>query len=135
MENRWIRSCSSPALPDGQPLITLAPQTGFQLSPFRSAMTPSEVMDLFEAMLTRLTATAVAQTRGLRPAKLGDVDGFRFEIDYTLKDDVDRTLSAVGAVQDGKLYLIAFQGDKLYHYQKYLPEFEKIVGTAVLAHS
>jgi hypothetical protein len=120
---------------DGQPLITLAQEKGAPLSPFRSAMTPNDVMELFDAMLAKVTGTAVARSRDLRPAKLAGVDGFRFDIDYTLKDDVDRTLSAAGTIVDGKLYLIAFQGDKLYHYQRYLPEFEKIIASATLSHS
>jgi len=98
-------------------------------------MTPSDVMELFDALLAKVTGTAVARSRDLRPAKLGGIDGFRFDIDYTLKDDVDRTLSAVGTIVDRKLYLIAFQGDKLYHYQRYLPEFEKIIASATLSHS
>lgn len=120
---------------DGAPLMELPSEKGAPLSPFRSTMTASDVMDLFETMVTRVTGTAVARTRDLRPAKLGDADGFRFEIDYTLKDDLDRTLSAVGAIKEGKLYLIAFQGSRLYHYPKYLPEFEKIVDSATFSPS
>jgi hypothetical protein len=120
---------------DGAPLMELPSDKGAPLSPFHSAMTANDVMDLFDTMVTRVTGSAVARTRDLRPAKLGDADGFRFEIDYALKDDVDRTLSAVGAVRNGKLYLIAFQGSRLYHYQKYLPEFEKIVASATFSQS
>ena len=120
---------------DGQPLIVLAQDKGTPLAPFRTAMTPNDIMELFEAMLTRITGTAIARSRDLRPAKLGSADGFRFEIDYTPKNEVDHTLSAVGAVADGKLHLIAFQADKLYHYQKYLPEFEQIVTSANLLRS
>ena len=120
---------------DGQPLIVLAQEKGAPLAPFRSVMTPNDVMELFEAMLTKVTGTAIARSRDLRPAKLGNADGFRFEVDYTPKNEVDHTLSAVGAVAGGKLYLIAFQADKLYHYQKYLPEFEQIVASASLSRS
>ena len=114
---------------NGQPLLDLPAERG-HLSAFRSTMTPNDVMDLFEAMLVTTTGSAVAKARDLRPAKLGNADGFRFDIDYTLKDDVDRQLSAVGAIRNGRLYLIAFQGDKLYHYKQYLPEFERIVASA-----
>jgi hypothetical protein len=120
---------------DGAPLVELPSANGAPLSPFHSTMTANDVMDLFETMVTRVTGSAVARTRDLRPAKLGNADGFRFEIDYALKDDVDRTLSAVGAIRNGKLYLIAFQGSRLYHYQKYLPEFEKIVASATFSQS
>jgi len=101
--------------------------------PFRSGMTPNEIMDLFTGTFATATGSAVVQARDLRPATFGGTAGFRFEVSYTLKDDVDRELSAVGTVRDGKLYLIAFQGTKLYHYGKYLPEFEQIISTARLS--
>ena len=122
-------------VPDGVPLVDLPENKGAPLSPFHGSMTPSEVMELFETMVTRVTGSAVARSRDLRPAKLGSADGFRFEIDYALKDDVDRTLSAVGTIRNGRLYLVALQGTKLYHYQKYLPEFEKIVASASFSQS
>ena len=119
---------------DGQPLMTLPSEMG-PLAAFNAKMSPNDVMDLFEAMLTKVTGAAVAQSRNLRPAQLGNMPGFRFEVEYTMKDDVDRTLSATAAIKDGKLYLIAFQGTRLYHYKKYLPEFERIVASAALSHS
>jgi hypothetical protein len=119
---------------DGQPLMILPSEKG-PLAPFNAKMSPNDVMDLFEAMLTKVTGSVVAQSHNLRPARVGNMPGFRFEVDYTMKDDVDRTLSAAGAVKDGKLYVIAFQGTRLYHYKKYLPEFENIVASAAVAHS
>lgn len=119
---------------DGQPLMVLPSEKG-SLAPFNAKMSPNDVMDLFEAMMTKVTGSVVAQSRNLRPAQLGKMPGFRFEVDYTMKDDVDRTLSAATAIKDGKLYLIAFQGTRLYHYKKYLPEFERIVASAALSHS
>jgi hypothetical protein len=115
---------------DGQPILKVDGADAEKLPPFRSAMTANEVMELFEAALSKQSKTAVAGGRNLRPAKLGDADGFRFELSYTPKDDVDRELVATGAVKDGKLYLIVFQGDRIYHFQRYLPEYEKIVGSA-----
>jgi len=117
---------------DNQPLLTLSADKG-SLPPFRSGMTPNEIMDLFTGTFATATGSAVVQARDLRPATFGGTAGFRFEVSYTLKDDVDRELSAVGTVRDGKLYLIAFQGTKLYHYGKYLPEFEQIISTARLS--
>lgn len=114
---------------DGATLLT-PPGNKNHLAPFRSNMSASEIMDLFEAAFTSATRSAVARSHDLRPATLAGYEGFRFEISYALKDDVDRELSVVGAVRDGKLYLIAFQGTKLYHYGKYLPEFEQIVASA-----
>jgi hypothetical protein len=111
---------------DGAPLIVL-PGDKPALAPFHASMTPSEVMDLVEAMLARVSNTTVTKTHDLRPVQFAGADGFRFEISYSERDDIDRELAAVGAVRNKKLYLVIFQGTKLYHYGKYLPEFERIV--------
>jgi hypothetical protein len=119
-------------IPDGAGLVTM-PADKPPLAPFRAAMTPSEIMDLVEAMLARVGNTTVTKTHDLRPVKFAGVDGFRFEISYAQRDDIDHELTAVGAVRNNKLYLVVFQGTKLYHYGKYLPEFERIVQSASFA--
>jgi len=122
-------------IPDGEPIMRVAAVKSEELPRFRSAMTPNDIMDLFEATFQRSSKTAVVSTRNLRPVKLGDVDGFRFELSFSPKDDVDRDLSAVGAVRGGKLYIIAYHGTRLYHFNKYLPEFERILGSVRFAAS
>ncbi|HUN46716.1 MAG TPA: hypothetical protein VMU85_09355 [Stellaceae bacterium] len=114
---------------DGAPLLTLADKTK-SIGVFRGSMSASEVMELVDASLVTAASTAATKTRDLRPAKVGGVDGFRFEIDYALHDDIDRVLSAAGAIHNGKLYLILFQGTSVYYYSKYLPEYERIVASA-----
>jgi hypothetical protein len=118
---------------DGQPILRAPDTDAEKLPPFRAAMTPNEVMELFESALSRQAKTTVSAGRNLRPAKIGGVDGFRFEMSFTPRDDVDRELVATGAIKDGKLYLIALQGDRLYHFPRYLPEYEKIVASARIA--
>jgi hypothetical protein len=120
---------------DGQPILKVPGTDSDKLPPFRSAMTPNEVMELFEAALSKQSKAAIAGGRNLRPAKIGDADGFRFELSYTPSDNVDRELVATGAVKEGKLYLIIFQADRLYHFGRYLPEYESIVTSARIIHS
>ncbi|HTZ78664.1 MAG TPA: hypothetical protein VMC10_12175 [Stellaceae bacterium] len=116
-------------IPDGVPLVVRQNKTQ-SIGAFRSSMTPNDIMDLTSATLATLANTAVIKSRDLRPAKVAGLDGFRFEIDYALHDDIDRVLSAAGVVRDGKLYLIVFEGASIYYYGKYLPEFERIVTSA-----
>ena len=120
-------------VPDGQPLIRIPDVKEKSLPPFRQSMTPPEILDLFEAAFAKAGNTAVVDGRNLRPAKFGDADGFRFEMSLTLPDDIDRELAAAGAVRDGKLYLITFEGTRLYHYARHLPEFERIVASVRFA--
>jgi hypothetical protein len=111
----------------GEGLFRIAGEKDENQPKFDPAMTASEVMDLFEAAFAKASKTPLTQGRNLRPARLGDVDGFRFEMSYALKDEIDRELSVAGAVRDGKLYLLAYQGARLHHYRLYLPEFEKLL--------
>jgi hypothetical protein len=113
----------------GEPLFRIAGEKDENQPKFDPAMTASEIMDLFEAAFAKGTKTPLTQGRNLRPVRFGDVDGFRFEMSYALKDEVDRELSAAGAVRDGKLYLLAYQGARLHHYGLYLPEFEKLLAS------
>jgi hypothetical protein len=112
-----------------QPLLRVEDEKDKNQPKFDPAMTPSEIMDLFEAAFAKSSKTPLLKGRDLRPARLGDADGFRFEMSYALRDEIDRELSAAGAVRGGKLYLLAFQGDRLYHYGLYLPEFDRILAS------
>lgn len=97
---------------------------------FRKDMTANEVMDLFEAGLGKALQSAIVHSRDLRPVKVGGVDGFRFEVSFVQKDEVDHEGTAIGAIKDDRLYLIFFEGDRLYHYGKYLPTIEVMIRTA-----
>jgi hypothetical protein len=114
-------------VPSGEPLFRVKGEKEKNQAKFDARMTPSEIMDLFEAALAKSTQTPLTQAHNLRPVRFGDVEGFRFEMSYALVDEIDRELSAAGAVRDGKLTLLAYQGARLHHYGLYLPEFERIL--------
>src|SRR5215467_10364128 len=57
-----------PGVADGAVLIVM-PSDKPTLAPFRATMTPSEIMDLVEAMLARVSNTTVTKPHDLRPAK------------------------------------------------------------------
>lgn len=115
---------------DGQALGRLRPGSEEKLPVFRSSMTPNEVMELFEATITRISASTLIKTRNLRAAKLGGQDGFRFELSYTLKDEVERDALVTGTIRNNKLVMIFYQGTKLYHYGRYLPQVEQLIDSA-----
>jgi len=116
-------------VPSGEPLFKVEGEKDRNQAKFDARMTPSEIMDLFVAGLAKSSRTSLVEGRELRPVKLGGIDGFRFELSYELSDEIDRELSAAGAVHDGKLTILAYQGAKLYHYGLYLPEFERILAS------
>lgn len=97
---------------------------------FRTTMSPNEVAELFEASLVRSTKSALAQVKNLRPAEFGGIPGFRFEIEFVTRDDVERSGTVAGAVRNGKLFLIFFQGTRIYHYGRYKDEADRIFASA-----
>jgi hypothetical protein len=117
------------AVEDGDPVMKIPGAKDKTLPRFRRDMTPSEIATLVEGALARSLGAPLAPGRNLRPASLGGLPGFRFELSFTPRDEVDRELTAIGAMKDGKLYLVSYQGTRLYHYGRYLPEFERMLET------
>ena len=101
---------------------------------FRSNMTPTEVMELFEAAYSRpVTTPVIFRTSGLRPAKFAGRDGFRFEYAFVDQaDEVERKGIAVGTIHQGKLYLAFYHGARIHYFGKNLPEVEAVIGSAKL---
>lgn len=101
---------------------------------FRANMSPTEVMELFEAAYSRPVSTPVIfKTWGLRPAKFAGVDGFRFDFSFVDQaDEVERKGIATGAIHKGKLYLVFYHGARIHYFGKNLPEVEAIIGSAKL---
>ena len=99
---------------------------------FRANMTPTEVMELFEAAYARPIPTPVIfRTGALRPAKFAGLDGFRFDFSFTDQaDEVERQGFATGAIHQGKLYLVFYHGARIHYFAKNLPEVEAIIRTA-----
>ncbi|MDX1593765.1 MAG: hypothetical protein R3298_05910 [Gammaproteobacteria bacterium] len=100
---------------------------------FRARMTPLEIADLFRDTTSVVYGTAIVETTGLRPATLAGLDGFRFETSMVGQDEVVRSGTALGAVHDGRLYMIWFLGAKLHYFERYLPEVERVFASARVA--
>lgn len=101
---------------------------------FRSNMTPTEVMELFDAAYSRPAGTPVMfKTGGLRPAKFAGHDGFRFDFSFVDQaDEVERKGIATGTIHGGKLYLVFYHGARIHYFGKNLPEVEAIIRSARL---
>ena len=99
---------------------------------FRSTMTPNDVMELFEGIMSR-GSPVMLQTSGLRPARFAGVPGFRFDFRFVgQSDEVERQGIAVGAIHKGKLYLVYYHGARIHFFGKNLPEVERIIASATI---
>lgn len=97
---------------------------------FQKSMSGLEVAELFEAALVAGLRASEVELVQLAPTRFAGGPGFRFRVGFLLDDEVERDATAVGTVREGKLYMIAWVGTRLYHHDRYLPEFEKIAASA-----
>jgi hypothetical protein len=105
------------------------PIAGKKLPAFRSSMTPGEIVELYEQMVTQ-DGSAFALKR-VAPGRFGGQPGFRFE--HTIARRGDGVLlkgMAHGAVVQDKLYLVAFTAPAIYYYDRHLPEVEPLLASA-----
>lgn len=93
---------------------------------FRAAMTPSEVVELVADTWSLFGAAKIRAT-GLRPAKFGTADGFRFELAFVWDDGVEAEATAIGAVIKQRLQLIVYSGTRLYYFGKYRLTVDRLV--------
>ena len=123
-------------VPDGEPLFTrkrrLAQSAEEEPPAFKSTMNPLEVQELLEATVARYFKTTLAEERNLHAESVAGGRGFRFETRIVGRDEVERYGVFVGTIRNGKLYGAWFQGAKLHYYQRYLPEFDRIIASARL---
>ncbi len=116
---------------DGEPLLWRESRAGGAAPPpaFRRDMTGIEIAELFAASLARNHLTPIVEVTRVTPAQLGAVPGFRFELRYVGRDEVERAGIAVGAVRAGRLDLVWFEGARGDRYRRHLDEFERIVAS------
>jgi hypothetical protein len=122
---------------DGEPLFTRRGEPGGRsgaerLPVFRSTMNPLEIEELFKDTLARNLGSPIVETRGLRAVTLGGGPGFHFETRAVGRDEVERSGVVTGAIRGGRLYAAWFQGARLHYFERYLPEFDRLVGSAQL---
>ena len=121
---------------DDEPLFK--PRSGFGGSAnreenppvFRSTMNPFEVQELVQATVARNFQTTIVECRNLKPFQFGGGPGFRFDTRFTGRDEVERKGVFVATVRGGKLYGIWFLGTGSHYFDRYLPEFNRLIDSA-----
>ena len=93
---------------------------------FRSDMRANAIMELVVDSLSRLGAGQV-DAENLRPMHFGSWPGFRFDLNYLTKDGLAKSGLVAGAVVEGKLYLILYDGTRSYYFPKYIGNVESIL--------
>lgn len=102
-----------------------------QVPRFRSDMTPPEIAAMLETLYRVKGGAVDLKTLALQPRPfLGAANGFQWDYEHLDSDELWRRGRAVGAVIDGKLYMILMDAAKAHYYEAQLPDFEAIVASA-----
>ena len=117
-------------LKDGKALVYQRSQDDRQVPKFRSNMTPPEIAAIIESLFRVRGGAVEFSTTALTPRPFLGVSGFPYDYEHLDGDEVRRKGRAVGAVIDGKLYLILFDAARSHYYNALLPDFEAIVRSA-----
>ena len=119
-------------LKDGKALVYQRSRDDRQVPKFRANMTPPEIAAMIESLF-RVRGSAVDfKTTSLAPRNFMGYKGFQYDFEHLDGDEVRRKGRAVGAVIDGKLYLILFDAVRSHYYNALLPDFEAVVSSARL---
>lgn len=101
-----------------------------QVPRFRSSMTPPEIAGMLES-LYRIEGGAVDwRTLALAPRPFLGAPGFQLDYEHLDSDELWRRGRAVGAVIDGRLYLIQLDAVRSHYYGATLRDFEAMVASA-----
>jgi hypothetical protein len=118
------------ALPSGQYLIRQRKSDERQVPKFRSDMTAPEVAAMLETAFRVRGGAVDFKTLGLQPRQFLGYPGFQFDFEHLDNDELWRKGRAVGAVVDGRLYLILFDATRSHYYGSALPDFEVMANNA-----
>jgi hypothetical protein len=117
-------------LKDGKALVWQRSRADRQVPKFRSSMTPPEIAAMIESLFRVRGGSVDYRTLSLAPRPFLGANGFQYDFEHLDSDEVRRRGRAVGAVIDGRLYLVLFDATKSHYFDASLPDFEAIVSSA-----
>ena len=117
-------------LPSGKTLVRQRRRADRQVPYFRSNMTAPEVAALVESLFRVRGGSVDYRTIALQPRAFLGVNGFQLDFEHLDSDELWRRGRAVGAVVDGRLYLILLDAARSHYFDAAAPDFEAMVNSA-----
>ena len=118
------------ALPSGEYLVRQRKSDERQVPKFRSDMTAPEIAAMLETAFRVRGGAVDFKTLTLQPRQFLGYPGFQFDFEHLDNDELWRKGRAVGAVINGRLYLILFDATRSHYYANALPDFEVMANNA-----
>ena len=106
--------------------------TDQQVPKFRADMTPPEIAAMLESLYRVRGGSIDFRTLSIQPRPFLGVNGFQFDYEHLDTDELWRKGRAVGAVINGRLYLVLYDAARSHYYDAALPDYEAIVASARL---
>jgi hypothetical protein len=114
----------------GRYLIRQRKSADQQVPKFRADMTPPEIAAMLESLYRVRGGAVDFRTTSLKPRPFLGSNGFELDYEHLDNDELWRRGRVVGAVIDGRLYLILLDAARSHYYDATLPDFEAIVASA-----
>ena len=114
----------------GRYLIRQRKSADQQVPKFRSDMTPPEIAAMLESLYRVRGGAVEFRTLSLQPRPFLGANGFQLDYEHLDSDELWRKGRVVGAVIDGRLFLILLDAARSHYYNATLPDFEAIVASA-----
>ncbi len=118
-------------VPEGKALIRQRKSAERQAPLFKANMLPQEVAEFVESTYRVLSGSTVFNMESLKPAIFAGEQGFQLDFNYVLQsDELKRKGRAIGAIKNGKLYMMMYDGTATHYFDAMAGEFDRVVKTA-----
>jgi hypothetical protein len=117
-------------LKGGRYIIRQSKRDAQQVPKFRSDMTAPEITAMLESFYRVKAGAVEVKTTSLKPRTLMGYPGFQWDFDHLDGDEVWRRGRTVGAVVDGRLYLVLLDAARMHYFDAAAGDFETVVNSA-----
>ncbi len=117
-------------MPSGRYIVRQSTRDERQVPKFRSDMTAFEIAAMLESAYRVRGGAVDFRTLSLTPRPFLGANGFQLDFEHLDTDELWRKGRAVGAVIDGKLYLVLYDAARSHYYPNAIGDFEAIVASA-----
>jgi hypothetical protein len=119
-------------LPNAKRLIHTDSRDAQQVPKFHSDMTAPEIAAMLESAYRVRGGAVDFRTLSLQPRQFMGYSGFQLDYEHLDSDELWRKGRAVGAVINGRLYLIMLDAARSHYFPDELRDFEAMVASARL---
>ncbi|KID57534.1 hypothetical protein JF50_10105 [Pseudoalteromonas luteoviolacea] len=100
------------------------------LPSFKAGMLPNELEEFVKTSLKNSHGGSInVNTESMAPQMIGEDVGFRMELSYFLEGGLKKSVDALVAVKNDKLYMVMYISPSLHYAERYKAEVNSIFGS------